>query len=160
MSLSGLDKEPQIKQVQTLTLILSCETLTIVDNLGLTKSKREKVESIVEAMQRYIEGHIKESVECRNFRRHVQQPGEVFDDFLVSLRELAKTCNFCSDKCTQKSICDKIIEGLVDGNTVEDLLQQKDLTLEAAITKCQAKEVAKRQHVEMARDGSESISAT
>ena len=159
MNLSGLDKEPQNKQVQALTLCLSRETLTIVDNLGLTKANRGKVESIVEAMQRYVEGHINESVERRNFRRRVQQPGEMFDDFLVSLRELAKTCNFCSDECTQKNIRDQIIEGLIDGNTVEDLLQQKDLTLEAAITKCQAQEAAKRQRAEMARDASESISA-
>ena len=38
-------------------------------------------------------------------------------------------------------------------------MQQKDLTLEAAITKCQAQEAAKRQRAEMARDASESISA-
>ena len=51
MSLSGLDKEPETKQVQALTLCLSRETLTIVDNLGLTKSARGKVEPIVAAMQ-------------------------------------------------------------------------------------------------------------
>ena len=58
-----------------------------------------------------------------------------------------------------KNIRDQIIEGLVDGNTVEDLLQQKDLTLEVAITKRQAQEAAKRQRAEMARDASESIVA-
>ena len=82
----------------------------------------------------------------------------MFDDFLVSLRELAKMCNFCSDECTQ-DIRDQIIEGLVDSNTVKDLLQRKDLTLEAAIAKCQAQEAAKRQRAEMARDASESILA-
>jgi len=38
--------------------------------------------------------------ERRNFR---QQPGESFDDYLISLRELVKTCNFCNDACAQKS---------------------------------------------------------
>ena len=93
MSLSGMDKEPQAKRVQALTLCLSRKTLTIVDNLGLTETKHGKVELIVEAMQRYIEGHISESVERRNFRQCIQQPGEMFHHFLVSLRELAKTCN-------------------------------------------------------------------
>ncbi len=115
VSLSALSGEPQDKQVKALTLCFSRETLTIVDNLGLTAEQKGNVTSIVEAMQRYVEGHINESVERRNFRRRVQQPGEAFDDFLVSLQELAKTCTFCSSGCTQKNIRDQIIEGLTDG---------------------------------------------
>ena len=45
-----------------LTLCFSCETLTIVDNLGLTVEHRESVTSIVEAMQRYVKGTINYSV--------------------------------------------------------------------------------------------------
>ena len=45
----------------------------------------------------------------------MQQQGETFDDFLVSLRELEKTCNFCSDACAQQGIRDQISEGLLDG---------------------------------------------
>ena len=100
LSLSELGKETQAKQV---TLCFSRETLTIVNNLGLTKDQKGNAKSLVQAIQRYVEGHINESVERRNFRRRVQQPGESFDDFLVSLRELVKTCNFCSDECVQKT---------------------------------------------------------
>ena len=64
-----------------------------------------------------------------NFRNRTQQAGASFDDFLVSLHQLVKTCNFCNDACTQKNIRDQIIEGLVDESTVEDLLQETDLTL-------------------------------
>jgi len=52
----------------------------------------------------------------------VQQDGETFDDFLISLRKLAKTCKFCSYACREKSIRDQIIEGCSDGDTTEDLL--------------------------------------
>ena len=106
------------------------ETVTIVDNLGLMDRQKGNAKQIFTAIQRYVEGQIKESVEIRNFHCHVQQTGETFDDILVSLHELAKTCNFCSDQCTQNSIRDQIIEGLLDGDTVEDLLKEKDLTLE------------------------------
>ena len=84
---------------------------------------------IVTAIQRYVD-QINESVKRRNFHCHAQQTGETFDHFLVSLCGLAKTCNFCSNQCTQKNIRDQIIEGLLDGVTVEDLLKEKDLTLE------------------------------
>ena len=89
--------------MQALTLCFSCKTVTIVENLSLSDTQRNSVAEIVVAIQRYVEGHINESVKRRTFRRCVQQPGETFDDFLVSLWELAKTCKFCSDDCTQKN---------------------------------------------------------
>jgi len=76
----------------------------------------------------------------------------------VSLRELVKTCNFCSEGCTQKSIQDQIIEGLVDGEIIEDLLQEHDLSLATTISKCRAKEVAKQHRAEIS-DRPQSISA-
>ena len=79
----------------------------------------------------------------------MQQQGEMFDDFLVSLRELVKTCNFCSDACAQQGIREQIIEGLLDGQTVEDLLKEKALTLASTVSKCRAHEAAKRQRQEI-----------
>ena len=159
INLSGLITQDAAKQVQALTLCFSRETVTIIDNLGLTAAQRGKVEDIVVAMEHYVNGQINESVERRTFRRRIQQPGESFDDFLVSLRELAKTCNFCDDRCTQKNIRDQIINGYIEGDTVEDLLAEKDLTLEKTVTKCRAQEAAKRQRAEMAGTGGAAIQA-
>ena len=156
ISLSGLKEQAAAKQVQALTLCFSRETLTVVDNLGLT-DERGDAARIVEAIHQYVEGHINESVERRTFRRRTQQLGETFDDFLVALRELAKTCKFCSDECTQKNIRDQIIEGLIDGDTVEVLLREKDLTLETTITKCRGQEGAKRQWAEITSRNMEAI---
>ena len=89
-------------------------------------------------------------MERRKLRRRVQQQGESFDDYLVSLRELTKTCNFCSEACAQKNIRDQIIEGLIDGDTVEHLLRQHDLTLATTITTCRAQEAAKKQRKDIA----------
>ena len=157
-SLSGLDKESAAKQVQALTLCFSHDTLLIVQNLGLTEEQRGSVDETIRAIKRHVDGHINETVERRNFRQRAQHPGEPFDDFLVSLRDLVKTCNFCSDACTQKSLRDQIIEGLLDGDAVEALLQEADLTLEQTISKCRAQEAAKRQRTNIT-DHSESVSA-
>ena len=154
-SLSGLDGQSNAKQVQALTLCFSRETVTIVDNLGLTTEQLQKSTEIIAAIERYVQGQINESVERRNFRRRVQQEGETFDDFLVSLRELAKTCSFCSDQCTQKNIRDQIIAGLVDGDIVEDLLKEKNLSLDSAVSKCRAHEAAKRQRAEITNSPSD-----
>jgi len=58
--------------------------------------------SLIDAMQQYIDGHINETVEYRNFRCQIQQPGEPFDNYLILLWELAKTCKFCSKSFLQK----------------------------------------------------------
>ena len=73
-------------------------------NLGLTEEQRREPQAIIEAIQQYVESHVNETEECRNFRSRVQKQGELFDDFLISFREFIKTCNFCSEACTQKSI--------------------------------------------------------
>ena len=91
-------------------------------------------------------GQINETIERRNLRQRKQLSGEAFDDFLVSLRELAKTCNFCSNDCLQKAIRDQIIEGLQDGEIIQELLQEKKLSLKQDITKCRGLEAVKRSH--------------
>ena len=48
-----------------------------------------------------------------------------------------------------KSIRDQIIEGLNDGDTIEDLLQESGLTLATTITKCQNREAAKKHRVDI-----------
>ena len=148
-NLSGLNTQTAAKQVQALTLCFSRETVTIVDNLGLSEDQRASVNDIIAAIEAYVQGQINETVERRNFRRRVQQDGETFDDFLVSLRELAKTCNFCDQNCANNNLRDQIVAGLADANTVEDLLKEKNLSLNTAISKCQASEAAKKQRAEI-----------
>ena len=96
----------------------------------------------------------------RNIHCQFQQDGKSFDDYLISLRELAKTCQFCSDLCMQKNLRDQIIGGLSDGDIVGGLLQEVDLTLDAAITKFRSKEAAKknRSQTEVQEHDTEAIS--
>ena len=136
LSLSGLGAQEQTTQVQALTLCFSRGTVTVVKNLGLTGEQRQSAEAIVRAIREYVSGQLNESVERRTFRRRTQSPGESFDDFLVSLRELAKTCNFCNAGCSEKNLRDQIIEGLENGDTVEDLLKERNLTLDTTVSMC------------------------
>ena len=104
-----------------------------------------------------MDGHVNESRTLKLNHRRVQQQGESFDDFLISLRELVKICNFCSEACTQKSIRDQIIEGLRDADAIEDLLQMSNLTLTATVAKCQSHEAAKKHCSEIALQGSDVV---
>ena len=130
-------------------LCFSQETIAVVQNLGLTEGQLKDTREIIEAIEQYVDGHVNETVEWRILRRRVQQQGETFDDFLIALRELVKTCKFCLEDCVKKNICDQIIEGLNDGDTVEDLLQIANLTLTTTITKCHSREAARRHRSNM-----------
>jgi len=119
VSLSGLGKESAVTQLQALTLFFSRETLTIVDSLGLTTEQCADVQTIITAIKQYVEGHINKSVERHNFWKQVQvqQCGETFDDYVVALDELVKTCNFCS-----KNIRDQLIEGLIEPSGILNIV--------------------------------------
>ena len=148
-SLSGLNGESPAKQVQALQLCFSRDTLNIVDNLGLTADQRQDQAQIISALKAYVDGHVNESVERRNLRQRTQHVDETFDDFLVALRDLAKTCNFCSNECLQKAIRDQIIEGLQDGEAIQELLQIRELILDETIAKCRALESAKKSRLDI-----------
>ena len=126
------------------------ETVTIVNNVGLTDEQQSRANNIISAIERYVQGQINEFVERHNLRRRVQQEGEIFNNFLVSRRELAKTCSFCSEECTQKNLQDEIIAGLLDGDIVEDLLKENSLSLDSTISKCSTHEAAKHQRAQIA----------
>ena len=51
--------------------------------------------TIIEVKRACIYDHLNETVEHRNFRSQKQQTGETFDNYLILLRDLAKTCRFC-----------------------------------------------------------------
>ena len=85
ISLSGQAEQEPAKHVQVLSLCFSLETFTIVGNVGLTVAQRKEATWIVAAISQYVEGRKNDSVERHHFCQRHQQPGESFDDFLVSL---------------------------------------------------------------------------
>ena len=96
------------------------------------------------ALKRHVEVWVNETIERRSLHWQTQQVSESFDDYLVSLSELTKICNFCNNDCLQKALRDQIIEGLLDGEIIQELLQVKDLTLDQATTKRRGLEAAKK----------------
>jgi len=116
-------------------------------------------DAVIQAMQEYMNGHVNETVAHRNFRRQQQQPGESFDDFMIALLELVKTCKFCSEVCMQKSLQDQIIEGLRDADTIKDLLKENNLTLDTTIARCRSQEAARKHCLEITQQEQEAVAA-
>ena len=102
---------------------------TVIDNLGLPAEDRKKIDKIIQALKDHMQSAINATVERRNFRKRRQNQQELFDDFMIALRNLVKTSSYCSDVCVNNALCDQIIEGLLDGDTVEELLRQKNINI-------------------------------
>ena len=86
------------------------------ENLGLTTNERKDQAQVIAALKHYVDGCVNETIE------KTQPSSSTSTVLLVSLRELAKTCNFCISDYLKKAIRDQIIEGLFDGDTIKELL--------------------------------------
>ena len=112
-------------------------------NMGLTDAEMADAATMVTKIEAYIEGRVNTTVERRRLRDRRQQAGEKIDDYVISLRELAKTCAFCDNACMEAAIRDQIVEGLENAEFVEELLKVQNLTLAKAIEVAQGLEAAK-----------------
>ena len=144
-ALSGLNEGNAETQYNVLRLAMCRETANVVGNLGLPEEDRRKVDQVIAALKIHVAGSVNETVERRNFRKRKQYPRESFDDYMIALRELVKTCNYCSEDSLNIALRDQIIEGLQGGDTVEELLRQKRLTLDQTLQICRAHESARHQ---------------
>ena len=72
---------------------------------------------------------------------------------------LIKMCKFCSNSCTKKCFRDQIIEGLRDPETIEDLLKEKDLMLEATIMHNRSCEAERKYHLDLAHEDPSTLAA-
>ena len=96
--LSGLERaEPRV-QIAALRDCLTDDTIRVLRNLELSERDRGDVNKSIDALERYANGQINEVIERKKFNERVQSQGESVDDFLTSLKELARSCNFC-DEC-------------------------------------------------------------
>ena len=148
VQLTDLQNKDPVFQMAVFRSCVMDETLKVVMNLHIPEADRNKPEEIIKALRIHARGQVSVVMERREFNLRSQQPGEAFDDYLTSLRELAKTCDFC-EQCIDSLIRDRIVTGIRDGDVVEKLLAIPKLTLENAVDICRAEEAAKRFRCEI-----------
>ena len=142
--LTGLaDAEPKI-QLAALKNSMTPESRRVLRNLELTETQRADPEAVLTALESFAVGQINEVIERKKFNERRQADGEIFDDFLTSLRELSHACNFCAT-CNDSLIRDRIVMGLRSAETVKRLCAVQNLSLAHAIDVCRAEEAPPRR---------------
>ena len=116
-----------------------------------TPMDRGKLTTLMQMMKTAIMGEVNDTYEWYVFRARTQQKGEKFDDFLLDLRELMKTCDIC-EHMSDRFLKSQVIIGIREDATREKLLQERDLTLVKCLDMCRAAESASAQTREMSGD--------
>ncbi len=102
-------------------------------------------------MLREFDGHFcpqkSETFEQFKFVSGRQAVDEPFDKFLLALKGLISSCNY--DNQRDSLLRDRIVVGIIDSDTREQLLSQSTLDLKKAVEICRARESARRHAVQM-----------
>ena len=85
----------------------------------------EKVDTIIAKFDEYFTGEVNETYERFKFNQRNQEVGESFDAYLIALRNMAETCNFCTcPRMTDSLLRDRIVLGIKNGDARKRLLQE------------------------------------
>ena len=140
--LSDLAKKPREYQVALLENNLGDDAMRIYEGFRFdTPDDERTVAEILAKLESYSVGEANETYERFVFNRRCQDEGESFENFYSDLRVLVKSCNFC-DNCLDSMLRDRIVIGMRDSATRQELLKIRKLTLDKCVDLCKAAETA------------------
>lgn len=116
-------------------------------NLPLTDQEFRDPETVMNAIREHVLGQVNIIVERNRFWKRQQSEGESFNDYVMQLRDLMRTCKFCEH--SEDLLRDKIVLGVRNPETVKRLLAQPDLSLADALTICRSEEASESQRNEI-----------
>ena len=153
--LNSIDKLEPGEQKAVFRALLDDEWLRILQFVLQIKLGDESstTDEIITAMQEYLRSQRNIVLDRKDFYLRNQQHGESFDDYYMTLQEIAAFCDFCQI-CAADQYRDRIMTGISDEETLRQLLTEKELTLEKAVSICRARENANKDN-EALQDSSE-----
>ncbi|KAF0309008.1 hypothetical protein FJT64_019852 [Amphibalanus amphitrite] len=128
------------EQKATLTSLLDDEwTRTLRYSLQVPQDAN--LETVLDIMEAHLRGQRSIILDRRDFYSRIQEPDEMFDDFLSSIKEIAAYCDFC-DVCVDDQYRDRVVVGTRDEEALKRMLHEPKLTLQKAIDICRASHVS------------------
>ena len=143
MLLTGIDRDTNERQKAVLQSLLDDEWFRIATfalNIKM-EDMNVTVDNIIKQMLDHLRSQRNVVLDRKEFYSRNQQQDEKFDDYYVSLQEIAAFCDFCP-QCIDTQYRDRIVTGIHNDETIKDLLSEKGLTLEKAVSICRANENA------------------
>jgi hypothetical protein len=143
--LSNLECQPRRFQVAQLENCLADDALITLGGLQFESEEQNRtITEISDALQAYAIGEVHETYERFVFGNRQQKEEERIDEFISDLRVLIKSCRYC-EQCEPGIMRDRIILGIRNDATREELLKIRKLDLANCIDVCRAAEAASSQ---------------
>ena len=140
--ITGLLDQPEDYKCAMLLHSIGIEAMRIFNGLKFSDGEdRNNMADVIKKFDQHFLGQTQEFFERFQFNRRNQESGESIDEYVSVLRNMAKTCGFC-DCMRELLIMDRILLGILDDKTREELLSTHDLTLGKALEICRAREAA------------------
>ena len=141
-TITGLLDQPEDYKCAMLLHCIGVDAMRIYNGLKFGEGEdRNKMADVIKKFDHHFLGQTQEFFERFQFNRRNQETGESIDEYLSVLRNMAKTCGFC-DCMRELLIMDRLLLGILDDKTREELLSTHDLTLMKAIEISRAREAA------------------
>ena len=140
--ITGLLDQPEDYKCAMLFHSIGIEAMRIFNGLKFSDGEdSNNMADVVKKFDQHFLGKTQEFFERFQFNRRNQKSGDSIDEYMSVLRNMAKTCGFC-DCMRELLIMDRILLGILDDKTREELLSTHELTLVKAIEICRAREAA------------------
>ena len=154
---SGLEKESEESQVNTLIYSMGGEADNIVQSLSIAAEDQKKYDVVKKRLEDFF--IIKRNVifERAKFNLRSQQENETVDVVITDLFNLAEHCNFVVLR--EELIRDRIVVGIRDKTLSEKLQLKADLTLDKAVNVACQKETVRKQQSILRGDGKQCVDA-
>ena len=145
-----LEKEVPGLQRANFKSHLSQEMRSIVEHvLGIGQDSTKTCDEMLQDIKAHIRSNRNIQIDKVSFEKRTQAPGELFDDYLVAIRKMARNADLCKH-CLDDRLLTKILAGLSDQETREELLAKVPTPkLEEAITFARSKEAARRSNMDL-----------
>ncbi|KAB0792816.1 hypothetical protein PPYR_14775 [Photinus pyralis] len=144
---SGLDQEPEEKQVTSLIYCMGENAEDILTRSQLPEEKLNSYKTVKAAFDEAFIGKRNILYERAKFNSRNQKKGEIFEQFLTDISLMAERCAFRDLR--DELVRDRIVVGILDKTLSSQLQEDADLTLEKAIQKAKQRESIKKQTYEL-----------
>lgn len=145
--ISGLKKQDDETQVNTLIYAMGREAEDVLASLKLSDAEKLNYDAVTRAFAKHFVPRTNVIYERAKFNSRKQEAHESVDAFVTELYRLAETCEYGDLK--EELIRDRLVVGLADTQLSEKLQLNAELTLEAAVTAARNSETIKQQQKDL-----------
>ena len=138
MPLTGASTLPVEGQGAALLSLLDEDWHQVI-RFGLDLADNTIVYTVVTAMEGHLCKQQNVLVDRRDFYSRAHEPGECFNDFLCSTKEIASFCDLCA-RCLDNRLRDRVVCGARDEEAVRRMLEDSEVTPNRAVDICRARE--------------------